>query len=254
MNINSHSVIQDKIAAVCQMKHVKYAKATTALSPSLNKVFYNPLQLLQDTAMFLSACTCIRDSSQVSLINKPHNDFFLKHMSPGDFLQDFLHRPVPRASPRAHVHSLGVDQGSTNLLSTASALFLFFFCRWMKTLFMCPSNPGTRYQRDLSLCNKPRSTLKHLLATAPKVQALSCLWCKATSGSHFYQSGALCSATQQNTNTEDLQGKSHLLRLTYYLLILHFFLFFFLAKNLQLHHASLCFYDLMPSYCFPFCI
>lgn len=227
MNINSHSVIQDKIAAVCQMKHVKYAKATTALSPSLNKVFYNPLQLLQDTAMFLSACTCIRDSSQVSLINKPHNDFFLKHMSPGDF----LHRPVPRASPRAHVHSLGVDQGSTNLLSTASALFLFFFCRWMKTLFMCPSNPGTRYQRDLSLCNKPRSTLKHLLATAPEVQALSCLWCKATSGSHFYQSGALCSATQQNTNTEDLQGKSHLLRLTYYLLILHFFLFFSLPKT-----------------------
>lgn len=59
-------------------------------------------------------------------------------------------------------------------------------------------------------------------------------------------------SNQQNTKTEDLQGKSHLLRLRYYLLILHFFLLFFLAKNLQLHHAFLCFYDLMPSYCFPF--
>jgi len=57
MNINSRSLIQGKIAAVCKMEHVKHAKVTTALSPSLNKFFYNPPQLLQHTATFLSACT-----------------------------------------------------------------------------------------------------------------------------------------------------------------------------------------------------
>lgn len=154
--------------------------------------------------------------------------FYLKQKQPICHLETFSIGLQPGASPRAHVHSLGEDQGSTNLPSKASALFQFWFFffstdKWMKTFSMCPSNPGTRYLRDLSLCNKLRSTLKRLLAAALEVQALFYLQRKAASGSHFCQSSALCSATQQNTTTEDLQGKIHLVRLTYCLVILGVF-------------------------------
>ena len=188
MNVNSRSLIQDKIAAICQMKHVKHAKARTALSPSLNKVFYNLLQLLKHTAMFLSVCTWIRDSSQVSLTNKPHNDFKKQTKKPHNIchLGTFSIGLHLELAP-GHMYTAWewIKAVLTCLLKHLLSSYFFPADKWMKTLFTCHSNPGTRYQRDLNLCNKLRSTLKHLLAAASEVQALSCLWCKATSGSHF---------------------------------------------------------------------
>lgn len=80
-----------------------------------------------------------------------------------------------------------------------SSYFFFPVDKCLKTLFMCPSNLETRQQRDLYLCNKLRSVLKSSLAAAPEVEALSCSWCRATPGSHFYHSTAHSSATQQKT-------------------------------------------------------
>lgn len=99
---------------------------------------------------------------------------------------------------------------------------------------MCPSNLETRQQRDLCLCNKPRSALKRLLAAAPEVRAPSCLWCRAMSGSRFHPSRAHGSATQQ----KHCQRKIHLLTLT---LFIHPCFPFPVphAKKLHLHIMSL---------------
>lgn len=180
------------------MRQVKHAKVTTFLSPSFNNV-YKPCDFCSKLGHSFLPLPASDTAVRFPLTNKLHNNLFpfFKHVSPGDS----LHRPAPGASPRAHVHSLGVDQGSTKLPSQVSVLFLFFFPvdKCLKTLFMCPSNLETRQQRDLYLCNKLRSVLKSSLAAAPEVEALSCSWCRATPGSHFYHSTAHSSATQQKT-------------------------------------------------------
>lgn len=178
---------------------------TTALSPSFNNVS-NPCDCCRKLGCSFLPLPGSDTAARFPLTNKSHNNLvlFFKHMFPGDF----LHRPAPGASPRAHVHSLGVDQGSTNLHSQISVLFLFFFPvdKWIRTVFMCPSNLETRQQRDL--CNKPRSALKGSLAAAPEVPAPSCSWC-LWSGSCFYHSSAHSSATLQKNTARERYIYSH---------------------------------------------
>lgn len=155
-------------------------------------------------------------AARFPLTNKPHNNFFLffKHMSPGDF----LHRPAPGASPRAHVHSLGVDQGSTNPPSQVSVLFLIFFPvdKWIKTLFMCPSNLETREIFVFVTNQDPHWNIRLLL-----LQKYG--HCPAHGAElHLAAVSVKAVLTAQPHSKNHCQGKIHLLTLTYYLFILVF--------------------------------
>lgn len=118
------------------------------------------------TLMFLSTCTWIRDSRQVSL-TKPIMTIFFYYICLLGTFSIGLHLEL--APGHMNTDWEWIKAVLTCLLMHLLSSWLFSMAKWMKILLICPSNPGTRYQRDLSLCNEPKSTQKHLLATVPEV-------------------------------------------------------------------------------------